>query len=96
MSPILVPNSHRFLVGDANGNAMSGRFFATLECELIDRQRFRSQTEARMAVFKFIEGWYNPRWRHSTIGYLSVGEMGTFIFSRVMLARGIAPCSRKR
>jgi len=45
--------------------------FATLECELIDRRRFRSQAEARMAVFTFIEGWYNPRRRHSALGYLS-------------------------
>ncbi len=50
---------------------MCESFFATLECELLDRRRFRSHTEARMAVFEFIEGWYNPRRRHSAIGYLS-------------------------
>ena len=58
-------------VGDCYDNAMCESFFATLECELIDRNRFRSQAEARMAVFEFIEGWYNPRRRHSSIGYLS-------------------------
>ena len=58
-------------VGDAYDNALCESFFATLECELIDRQRFRSQAEARMAVFEFIEGWYNPRRRHSGLGYLS-------------------------
>ena len=57
--------------GDAYDNAMCESFFATLECELIDRQRFRNPTEARQAVFQFIEGWYNPRWRHSALGYLS-------------------------
>ena len=46
-------------VGDAYDNALCESFFATLECELIDRRRFRSQAEARMAVFTFIEGWYN-------------------------------------
>ncbi|PWC53798.1 transposase [Azospirillum sp. TSH7] len=46
-------------------------FFATLECELLDRRRFRSHAEARIAVFTFIEGWYNPRRRHSALGYLS-------------------------
>ncbi len=46
-------------VGDAYDNALCESFFATLECELIDRTRFRSQAEARMAVFEFIEGWYN-------------------------------------
>jgi transposase InsO family protein len=42
-------------VGDAYDNAMCESFFATLECELIDRRRFRSHSEARMAVFQFIE-----------------------------------------
>lgn len=58
-------------VGDAYDNAMCESFFATLECELIDRNRFRSHTEARMAVFHFIEGFYNPTRRHSALGYLS-------------------------
>jgi putative transposase len=58
-------------VGDAYDNAMCESFFATLECELLDRCRFRSQAEARNAVFEFIEGFYNPRRRHSSIGYLS-------------------------
>ena len=58
-------------VGDAYDNAMCESFFATLECELLDRQRFASQAEARMAVFTFIEGWYNPGRRHSALGYRS-------------------------
>ena len=56
--------------GDAY-NAMAEAFFATLECELLDRRRFRSQPEARIAVFHFIEGFYNPTRRHSALGYLS-------------------------
>jgi putative transposase len=58
-------------VGDCYDNAMCESFFATLECELLDRNRFRNQAEARMAIFEFIEGWYNPRRRHSSLGYLS-------------------------
>jgi putative transposase len=50
---------------------MCESFFATLECELIDRRSFRSHSEARMAVFQFIEGFYNPSRRHSALGYLS-------------------------
>ena len=61
-------------VGDAYDNAMAESFFATLECELLDRRRFRTQAEARMAVFEFIEGFYNPRRRHSSLGYLSPVE----------------------
>src|ERR1700692_1242239 len=58
-------------VGDAYDNAMCESFFATLECELLARCRFKTQTEARNATFAFIEGFYNPRRRHSSIGYLS-------------------------
>jgi transposase InsO family protein len=49
---------------------MAEAFFATLECELLDRRSFRSQAEARMAVFHFIDGFYNPTRRHSALGYL--------------------------
>ena len=58
-------------VGDCYDNALCESFFATLGCELLDRDRFRSQAEARMAVFEFIEGWYNPSRRHSGVDYLS-------------------------
>jgi putative transposase len=58
-------------VGDAYDNAMAESFFATLEREVIDRHRFRSQIEARMAVFTWIESWYNPHRRHSALGYRS-------------------------
>ena len=58
-------------VGDAYDNAMCESFFATLECELLERRRFASQAEARMACFSFIEGWYNPVRLHSALGYRS-------------------------
>jgi putative transposase len=58
-------------VGDAYDNALCESFFATLECELLDRQRFPTPAVARDAVFDFIEGWYNPRRRHSALAYLS-------------------------
>jgi putative transposase len=45
--------------GDAYDNAMAESFFATLECELLNRRCFKTQVEARMAIFEFIEGWYN-------------------------------------
>ena len=58
-------------VGDAYDNAMCESFFATLECELLQRRRFASQAEAKMACFSFIEGWYNPVRLHSALGYRS-------------------------
>ena len=58
-------------VGDAYDNAMCESFFATLECELLARHRFRTTAEAQSTVFAFIEGRYNLRRRHSSIGYRS-------------------------
>jgi putative transposase len=58
-------------VGDCYDNAMCESFFATLECELLDRRSFKTQHEAGLEVFDFIEGWYNPRRRHSALGYLA-------------------------
>jgi putative transposase len=61
-------------VGDAYDNAMCESFFATLECELLARRRFATKAEARMAIFEFIEGWYNPTRRHSGLGQISPAE----------------------
>jgi len=58
-------------VGDAYDNAMAESFFASLECELIDRCSWKNKTEARLAIFTWIESWYNPTRRHSELGYLS-------------------------
>ena len=52
-------------------NAMCESFFATLKCVLPDRQKFQTKVEARMAIFQFIEGWYNPGKRHFALGYQS-------------------------
>jgi putative transposase len=61
-------------VGDCYDNALAESFFATLECELVARSRWRSHAEARRAVFDFVEGFYNPGRRHSALGYLSPAE----------------------
>jgi putative transposase len=58
-------------VGDCYDNAMAESFFATLECELLARQPFRTQLEARTALFEYIEVFYNRQRRHSALGYLS-------------------------
>jgi putative transposase len=58
-------------VGDAYDNALCESFFATLERELLARRRFATKAEARMAIFEFIEGWYNPIRRHKGLGRIS-------------------------
>jgi putative transposase len=61
-------------VGDAYDNAMCESFFATLECELLDRRRFKNHAEAEMAIFDFIEGFYNTHRIHSALDYRSPDE----------------------
>jgi putative transposase len=61
--------------GDAYDDAMAESFFATLECELIDRRSWQTKTEARLALFTYIEGWYNPHRRHSTLGQISPARL---------------------
>jgi putative transposase len=58
-------------IGDCFDNALCESFFATLECELLERHRFPTQVEARIAVFDFIEGFYNTQRRHSALDYQS-------------------------
>jgi putative transposase len=57
--------------GDAFDNAVAESFFATLETELFARVPFTSRDHARLQLFDFIEGFYNPHRRHSALGYLS-------------------------
>jgi putative transposase len=61
-------------VGDCYDNAMCESFNASLECELLVRNRFKNQREAALAVFDYIEGFYNPRRRHTAIGSISPVE----------------------
>ena len=55
-------------VGDCFDNAMAESFFASLECELLDRIRFQDHRQARRVIFGFIERWYNPHRRHPSLG----------------------------
>ena len=55
-------------------NALCESFFASLECELLDRERFHTKGEARMAIFEYLEGWYNPSRIHQSLDYQSPSD----------------------
>ena len=61
-------------VGDAYDNAPCESFFATLECELLHQHSFANPAHASAAVFDYVEGFYNPRRRHSSLAYCSPAE----------------------
>jgi len=58
-------------VGDALDNALAESFFGTLQLELLDRHQWQTRTELAQAIFEYIEAWYNPKRRHSSIDYHS-------------------------
>jgi len=58
-------------VADCYDNALAESFFATLEVELFARNRFESHRDAKLAIFDYVEGFYNPRRRHSSVGNIS-------------------------
>jgi putative transposase len=61
-------------VGDALDNAVAESFFATLECELLDRHAWPTRQGLRTALFDFIEVFYNRQRRHSTLDYLTPAD----------------------
>jgi putative transposase len=60
--------------GSAHDNAVCEAFFKTLKSELVDRRSWPTKAELRTAVFDYIECFYNPRRRHSSLDYLSPAE----------------------
>jgi transposase InsO family protein len=58
-------------VASAVDNSMMESFFGTLQLELLDRRSWTTRAELASAIFEWIEGWYNPRRRHTSIGDLS-------------------------
>jgi len=60
--------------GDAYDNAAAESFMASIKTELVKRKTFRTRGEARLAVFGYIEAFYNHQRRHSGLGYRSPAE----------------------
>ena len=58
-------------VGSALDNAMAQSFFGTLQLELLDSRTWTTRVELASAIFEWIEGWYSPRRRHTSVGDLS-------------------------
>jgi transposase InsO family protein len=63
--------------GQCWDNAVAESFFSTIKTELLHRQPWPTHTDARQAIFEYIEGWYNTRRRHSSLGYLSPATFET-------------------
>jgi len=73
-------------VGSALDNAMAESFVSTLKAEMVSRHRFPTREAARTAIFEYIEGFYNPTRRHSSIGYMSPADYEQVIAREVKAA----------
>jgi putative transposase len=58
-------------IGDCFDNSMVESFWGTMQLELLDSRRWKTRHQLATAIFEWIESWYNPRRRHSSIGMLS-------------------------
>ena len=72
--------------GQCWDNAVAESFFATIKTELLDRQPWPTKALAHKAIFEYIEGWYNTRRRHSSLGYLSPATYETTHHTTTALA----------
>lgn len=61
-------------IGDCYDNSMMESFWSGVELELLDSRRWPTRAELARAMFSWIEGWYNPRRRHSSLGYRSPAD----------------------
>jgi putative transposase len=83
-------------VGDCFDNAMAESFFASLECELIDRHSFQTPAQARPVIFEYIEGWYNLHRRHSALDYHSPATFERMHASAALASAAAWPAGAKR
>jgi putative transposase len=63
--------------GDCFDNAVMESFFSTLKSELVNRERFQTEEEARRKIYDYIEVYYNRQRRHSTLNYQTPAEYGS-------------------
>ncbi len=67
--------------GDCWDNAVAESFFKTIKSELIYQNRFKTWCQARIAIFEYIEIWYNRKRKHSALGYLAPEEYGNLLLN---------------
>ena len=69
--------------GNCYDNAVVESFFATLKTEEVEGLRYQTRQQAKTSIFSYIEGFYNPKRRHSSLGYLSPNDFERLHFAKV-------------
>lgn len=68
--------------GNCYDNAVVESFFATLKTEEVDGATYETRQQARTSIFSYIEGFYNPKRRHSSLGLLSPNDFERLHFAQ--------------
>jgi putative transposase len=69
--------------GNCYDNAVVESFFATLKTEEVEDADYQTQQQAKTSIFSYLETFYNPKRRHSSLGYLPPDEFERLYFARV-------------
>ena len=72
--------------GNCRDNAVAESFFKTMKTEMVYHENFQTKSQAKLAVFEFIEVWYNRKRRHSSLGHLTPLEFEKTILNREKVA----------
>jgi putative transposase len=80
--------------GDCYYNTVAETFFATLELELVMTHDWRTQEQARRAIFRYIDMWYNRKRRHPTLGYFSPANYEAQLLKAAKLLSNTRPLFR--
>lgn len=76
--------------GNCWDNAVAENFFGIIKREFLNHYRFDTLTSAKLGIFNYIDGWYNPHRSHSKLGYLSPDEFEEKILSIEITKSSIA------
>ena len=72
--------------GNCWDNAVAESFFKTLKTEMVYHRSFPTKADAKLAVFEYIEVWYNPQRRHLALGYLTPCQFEQLLLNNKMSA----------
>lgn len=72
--------------GNCWDNAVAESFFKTLKSELVNHAYFETRAAARLAIFEYIEGWYNRQRKHSTLRYRTPSQQESYFYTSSIAA----------
>jgi putative transposase len=70
--------------GNCWDNAVAESFYKKMKTEMVYHTIFKTRTQAKLAVFEYLEVWYNRERKHSTLGYLTPCQYENFFIQKAV------------